>query len=125
MTCVTYLIGKIGDIILDHYPVVEVNREVPLTLHVFDTDDSLYSGSVSITVVSNNRTGSLNFESTPQKVLYHLFYQYVDTYKIQVNVSNGVSSMNKITYVEVVCKLYNIIIMSDHVIDKPCLLFSY
>ena len=89
--------------------MVEINREVPLTLHLFDVDDFLYSGSISITIVSNNRTGSLYFESAPLKVLYHLFYQYVDTYKIQVTVSNEVSSMNRITYIEVVCKLYNVV----------------
>ena len=88
--------------------MVEVNREVPLTLHLFNTDDSLYSGSVSITIVSNNRTDRLYFESFPLKVLYHLFYQYVDTYEVQVTASNEVSSMNSVTYIEAVCKLYNI-----------------
>ena len=98
-------VDKIGDINVDYYPVVEVNRQVVLTLHLFDTDDFLYSGSANITTISNNRTDKLYFENTPQKVLHHLFYQYTDTYKIQVTASNEVSSVNKVTYVEVVCKL--------------------
>ena len=85
--------------------MVEVNRQVALTLHLFDTDDFLYSGSAIITIVSNNRTNKLYFENTPQKVLHHLFYQYIGTYKVQVTASNEVSSMNKVIYIDVVCKL--------------------
>ena len=85
--------------------MVEVNRQATLTLHLFDTHDSLYSGSVNITIASNNKMDTLYFESAPQKVLYHLLYQYVDTYKIQVTASNEVSSMNKIIFIKVVCKL--------------------
>ena len=96
--------------------MVEVNREISLTLQFFDTDDSLYNESVSITIVSNNRTYRLYFESSPPKVLYHLSYQYVDTFEVQVTASNKVSSMNSVTHVEVVCKLYNI--MSKCIIDK-------
>lgn len=98
-------IGEIGNIDIDVDPVIEINREAMLFVHLFDTNNSLYTSSANITLISSeNETDVSYFESAPRKILYHLLYQYAGNYTIEVIVKNEVSMMNKSVTIEVVCK---------------------
>lgn len=98
--------GKIGQIDIDVNPVIEVNREAKLFVHLFDTDNSVYSGTVNITFTSSDdKTDVSYFESAPHRIPYHLLYQYANTYTVQIIAMNEVSVMNKSISIEVVCKL--------------------
>ena len=106
ITCHPYIYtGKIGsiDIVVD--PVIEVNREAMLFVHLSDTNKAVYSGSLNITfALSNNNSDVSYFESAPHKISHHLLYQYAGTYTVQVIAENEVSILNKSISVEVVCK---------------------
>lgn len=85
--------------------MIEISRGATLLVHLFDTHSSPYSGSVNITIIpSNNKTDVLYFESAPRRISYPLFYQYPDTYTVQIIAKNEVSMMNKSISIEVVCK---------------------
>lgn len=85
--------------------MVEINREETLSLHLLDTHNSVYSGSVNITIVSYDKTDMLYFKNIPQEVSYNLFYQYFDTYQVQITASNEVSAVTKNISMKAVCKL--------------------
>ena len=65
------------------------------------------SESVNITLTSSKDKPDVKYyERAPHRILYHLVYQYADTYTMQVIAMNEVSVMNTSVSVEVVCKYY-------------------
>ena len=100
--------GKIGSIDIDIDPVIEINKEAILFIHLYDIHNYTYSGSLNITfTLSNNRSDVSYFESTPHRISHRLLYQYPGSYTVQVIATNEVSMINKSVSVEVVCKLYH------------------
>jgi len=105
MTFLYIYAGKIGNIVVDIEPVIEINQEAMLLIHLFDTHNSSYSGSFNITIISSsNKTKVLYYESAPHRISYPLRYQYTDNYTVQVIAENEVSKMNKNVSFKVVCK---------------------
>ena len=100
--------GKIGSIDIDIDPVIEVNKEAMLFVHLYDTHNSTYSGSLNITfTLSINKSDVSNFESAPHRISHTMLYQHADTYTVQVIAKNEVSMINKSVHIEVVCKYNN------------------
>ena len=100
--------GVIGSIDIDIDPVIEINKEAMLFVHLYDTHNSTYSGSLNITFrLSNDKSDVSYFESAPQRIFHHLLYQYPGAYTVQVIATNEVSMKNKSVSVDVVCKLYH------------------
>ena len=99
--------GKIGSIDIDIDPVIEINKEAMLFVHLYDTHNSTYSGSLNVTfTLSNDKSDVSYFGRTPHRISHRLLYQYPGTYTVQVIAINEVSMMSETVSVEVVCKLY-------------------
>ena len=97
--------GIIGSIDIDIDPVIEINKEAMLFVHLYDTHNSTYSESLNITfTLSINKSDVSNFESAPHRISHTMLYQHTDTYTVQVIAKNEVSMINKSVRIEVVCK---------------------
>ena len=96
--------GRISDIGVEYPAVVEAGREATLVIHLYNTDNNLYTGSVNLTITSNGESNMMYFDSAPQKISTHLLYDIVDQYPVHIVADNKVSKATQDIIITVVSK---------------------